>query len=303
MQDFLIDISSINFHTPQKEQLLEAFQRKADALGINMGVQLHNDENGETIDFLHRRNVPLSGHSPLLEKYNWNFAAEDISPVWQGVENNVKLFEKLGITRSCFHGFYMSDRMVEAFGHGKSYGECMAPLFRDELTLIPGNCRNRDFTQCDEYLMRRERVKKNLHELKRRFPQILWAIETDFPAFGAGSMLPEDMNYLDFPLCIDTGHFWCICALFDLDFHAETEKFLKGGNVEMVHLHASVCNADTPKESFHDGHKILSTPNTMDLPRFVRSCARYGVRHFVLEIFDSTLEDLELISQWLKETN
>ena len=71
----------------------------------------------------------------------------------------------------------------------------------------------------------------------------------------------------------------------------------------MIHLHASVCNADTPKESFHDGHKILSTPNTMDLPRFVRSCARYGVRHFVLEIFDSTLEDLELISQWLKETN
>ena len=41
----------------------------------------------------------------------------------------------------------------------------------------------------------------------------------------------------------------------------------------------------------------------MDLPRFVKTCARYGVRHFVLEIFDSTLEDLELISQWLKETN
>ena len=125
MRDFLFDISSINFHIPEKQRLLDSFRAKADELGVNWGVQLHNDENEETIEFLHRHKVPLSGHSPLLEKYNWNLAAEDISPIWQGVENNVKLFEKLGITRSCFHGFYMSDLMVEAFGHGKSYAECL----------------------------------------------------------------------------------------------------------------------------------------------------------------------------------
>ena len=38
----------------------------------------------------------------------------------------------------------------------------------------------------------------------------------------------------------------------------------------------------------------------MDLPRFVRSCAAAGVRHFVLEIFDSSPRDLELLVQWLK---
>ena len=140
MQDFLIDISSINFHIPERKALLESFRTKADLLGINMGVQLHNDENQETINFLFENKVPMTGHSPLLEKYNWNFAAEDISPLWQGIENNVRLFEKLGITRSCFHGFYMSDAMVEAFGHGKTYHECMKPLYREELSLFPDNC-------------------------------------------------------------------------------------------------------------------------------------------------------------------
>ena len=301
LQDFLFDISSINFHVSERQQLLDSFRAKADELGVRMGVQLHNDENEETMAFLAENKVPMTGHSPLLEKYNWNFAASDISPLYEGIENNVRLFEKLGITCSCFHGFYMSDAMVEAFGHGKTYHECMEPLYREELTLFPGNWRNRDFTKLPEYLMRRERVKENLHRLKEKYPQIRWVIETDFPAYGAGSMLPEDMNYFDFPICIDTGHFWCISHLLDLDFHAETEKFLKGGNVEMIHLHASIWDSSTPKEEFRDGHKVLSTPNKMDLPRFVRSCAAYGVRHFVLEIFDSTPEDLELVVKWLKE--
>lgn len=302
MKDFLIEVSSINFHRPDREELLASFRSKAAELGISFGVQLHNDENEETIAFLAGQQVPMSGHSPLLEKYNWNLSAEDISSVWQGVENNVRLFQKLGITSSCFHGFYMSDLMVEAFGHGKSYVECHAPLYREELMMFPGNFRNRNFTKSEEYLMRRERLKKNLHELKARYPQILWSIETDFPAFGSGSMLPEDMNYLDFPICLDTGHFWCICRLFDLDFHKETEKFLQGGNVRMIHLHASIFDHTTPKEEFCDGHKVLSTPNTMDLPRFVKNCAAYGVRHFVLEIFDSSPEDLEIVVRWLKNS-
>lgn len=300
MQDFIFDASSINFHGENRVELLTAFRKKADELGVNFGVQLHNDETEETMAFLKANNVPMSGHSPLLEKYNWNFAAEDISPIWDEVANNVRLFEDLGITRSCFHGFYMSDGMVEAFGHGKTYIQCMEPHRRPEFDYIPGNVRNCNFTGIPEYAMRRERVKKNLAELKRRFPQILWSIETDFPAYGAGSMLPDDMNFLDFPICLDTGHFWCTCRLFELDFHKETEKFLKKGNVKMIHLHASVFDDATPPEKWGDGHKTLDTPNTMDLPRFVKNCADHGVRHFVLEIFDSTPNDLELVVKWIK---
>ena len=300
MKDFLIDASSINFHGADRLDRLEAFRSKAEELGVSFGVQLHNDENEETIRFLHENGVPLTGHSPLLEKYNWNLAAEDISSVWQGVENNARLFERLGITRSCFHGFYMSDGQVEAFGHGKTYAECMAPHFRESLALAPGNVRNRDFTKTEEYLMRRERVKKNLAELKRRFPQINWSIEVDLPFYGAGSILPEDMIYLDFPICLDTGHFWCACGTFHKDFHHEVDKFLKSGRVEMIHLHASIYDQSIPVDQWRDGHKVLSTPNAMDLPRFVRSCAATGVRHFVLEIFDSSPRDLELLVQWLK---
>ena len=300
MKDFLIDASSINFHRPDRQELLEAFRSKAEELGVSFGVQLHNDENEETIRFLHENNVPLTAHSPLLEKYNWNLAAEDISSIWQGVENNVRLFEGLGITRSCFHGFYMSDGQVEAFGHGKTYAECMAPHFRESLAMAPGNVRNRDFTKTEEYLMRRERVKKNLAELKRRFPQINWCIEVDLPFYGAGSILPEDMIYLDFPVCLDTGHFWCACGTFQKDFHHEVGKFLKSGRVEMIHLHASIYDKSIPVDQWRDGHKVLATPNAMDLPRFVRSCAAAGVRHFVLEIFDSSPRDLELLVQWLK---
>ena len=300
MNDFLLEASSINFHNENREELLGAFQQKALQLGVKFGVQLHNDENQETIDFLHRNHVPLSGHSPLLEKYNWNFAATDIGHIWPEVENNVKLFEKLNISRSCFHGFYMSDKPVEAFGHGKSYGECMAPHYREELAFAPGSVRNRNFTESGEFLMRRDRVKCNIAELRRRFPQIEWSIEVDFPAYSAGSMLAKDMNYLDFPLCLDTGHLWCICKLMDREFHAEVNEFLEGGNVQMIHLHASIFNDSYPAAEWGDGHKRLNTPNVMDLPRFVKNCAAHGVRHFVMEIFDSTPDDLELLANWLR---
>ena len=300
MNDLLLEISSINFHDENREELLGAFLETARRLDINFGVQLHNDENQETIDFLHRNRIPLSGHSPLLEKFNWNFAAADIEYIWQGVENNVKLFEKLGITKSCFHGFYMSDLPVEAFGHGKTSQECMKPHFRADLAFAPGSVRNRNFTDSEEYLMRRERVKNNLAEMRRRFPQIEWAIETDFPAFSAGSMLAKDMNYLDFPICIDTGHLWCICKLMGREFHAEVDEFLKGGNVTMIHLHASVYNDSYPADQWGDGHKRLSTPNVMDLPAFVKNCAAAGVKQFAMEIFDSTPEDLELLAGWLR---
>lgn len=299
--DFLLEVSSITFHNENREELLGAFLEKAKQLDVNFGVQLHNDENQETIDFLFKNHIPMSGHAPLLEKYNWNFAASDTDYIWEGVERNVRLFEKMGISKSCFHGFYMSDCQVEAFGHGKSYEECMRPLFREDLSYCPGSVRNRNFTDTEEYLMRRERVKNNLAELKRRFPQIEWAIEVDFPAFGSGSMLAKDMKYLDFPLCLDTGHLWCICKLMEREFHAETEEFLQCGNVKMIHLHASIYNDSYPAKAWGDGHKNYSTPNCMDLPRFVQKCTAYGVRHFVMEIFDSTPDDLEILTGWLRD--
>ena len=59
MKEFLIDVSSINFHCEEPLKLLDSFRSKADELGISFGVQLHNDENEETIAFLKENNVPM----------------------------------------------------------------------------------------------------------------------------------------------------------------------------------------------------------------------------------------------------
>ena len=93
MKDFLIDASSINFHGADRLDRLEAFRSKAEALGVSFGVQLHNDENEETIRFLHENNVPLTGHNPpryLEAEFNY-FEVETEDGACIRVQNNAHI--------------------------------------------------------------------------------------------------------------------------------------------------------------------------------------------------------------------
>ncbi len=260
--------------------------------GWEFGIQLHNSIASGEIERLVATGVPLSAHAPLNSLYNWNFAAADIEPVLHSVDENVRLFRRLGIRRTVFHGFFMTDLPVPAFGHGRSYDDCMREVCRPDLLRFPGFRLNADYTGTPEFRMRRDRVRDNLARLRTLHPELLFCIENDFPAYGASNMLAQDAIALESPLCLDTGHLWTTARLFELDFHREAEAFLASGQVEMIHLHASRYDDSIPLREWGDGHLPFATPNRMELPRLVRTALKAGVTHFVLEIVDGTPDDL-----------
>ena len=215
-----LDITSAVLNQVDHSWIFEA-RDLADAAGVELGMQVHNSASDEVLAMAENTGLPLSFHSPVQGKYMFNFAAENADLSWQMIEEQYALMQKYKVDRTVFHGFLMTDTAIEAFGHGKSYGECMRAGGRPELVRSPESRFVRDFTDSDEFIMRRERVKNNLRRLRELHPDCLWCVENDFPAYTSGMLRGEDMAYLQHELCFDTGHMWAASKMLDLDFYEE----------------------------------------------------------------------------------
>ena len=302
MSDFRIDITSAAFRgRPEAERILLDSRALCEGCGVEFGVQLHNTCDFEQIRYFVDRHVPLSAHAPVEQMLNWNMAASDMSDIWKAVDENVDYLRSLNVKAAVFHGFFMTDLPVPAFGHGRSIFECMSEVFRPELARWPDMFTNRDFTGTPEYLERRERVRLRLRMLRERHPDLTICIENDYPGFGEGSMLPKDLVYYQHPLCLDTGHLWLTSHLFGLDFLEAAKEMIASGNVKMMHLHASKYDDSYPDREWSDGHLPLSIPNAkaMRLGELVTCAVAAGLRHIVLEIPAATENDVRILLGYL----
>ena len=297
-----IHFSTMALQESDRREKLRRCRSLAEKFGWEFGVQLHNTASVEMIDFLKSEKVPLSVHAPLQQDRFWNLARAEISDTLAAMDRNFAEFEKMGVREVVFHGGLMSDLSPEAFGHGKSYQECMQPLYRPELARFPGQRFNRDFTGEPEYLRRFELLKKNMRLVRERYPSFLICLENDFPAFTAMNMFFRDLVRLETPLCFDTGHLWIAAHQNGVDFQGEAETAARSGLVRMCHLHSSVYTSAIPPEKWSDGHKPLTLFNPeMGLERVFRTLHRGGLEFFVLEIAGADVADLEILRQWTNE--
>jgi sugar phosphate isomerase/epimerase len=297
-----LELSSPAFRDLEhRERILKKSRELCENCGVEFGVQLHNTCTYEEIKFFAANGVPLSAHAPVEQPCNWNFAAADMTPIWKAVEENVAYLRTLGVSKMVFHGFFMTDAAVPAFGHGKTFWECMKTVLRPELMRWEGIMLNGDFTALPEYRERQNRVKANLAVLREKYPDLTICLENDFPAVGEGDMIPRDMTGYGHPLCLDTGHLWIAARLFKLDFYAAANEMIDSGQVEMMHLHASKYDDSYPDERWSDGHLTLAHPNAenMRLREIVRNAVGAGLRHIVLEIPSGTEEDIRIALQYL----
>jgi len=302
MSDLRIELSSIAFADPVAgERVLTECKKLCLRHGVQFGVQLHNTCDRSQIKYFMDHDVPLSAHAPVAQPCNWNFAAANMGPIWRAVDENLSCLRKMGIDRMVFHGFFMTDRSVPAFGHGRSFRECMQEIFRPELARWADCILNRDFTDSSEYAERRDRVKGNLRLLRDRYPDLTICIENDYPAYGEGSMLPKDLAYYEHPICLDTGHLWITSHIFDLDFETAAKEIIDTGRVKMMHLHASKYDESYPDRQWGDGHQPLSIPNAdkMHLREIVQYAFSAGLRHIVLEIPTGLVNDIRILLDYL----
>ena len=302
MTPFRLEFTSGVFRDLEhRERILNNSRELCAGCGVEFGVQLHNTCTYDEIKFFIDNGVPLSAHAPVEQPYNWNFAAADMTPIWKAVDENVAYLRGLGVSKMVFHGFFMTDVPVPAFGHGRSFWECMKTVLRPELMRWSEKMLNGDFTALPEYKERQKRVKANLAVLREKYPDLTICLENDFPAVGEGDMLPRDMTGYGHPLCLDTGHLWISARLFGVDFVKAANEMIASGNVRMMHLHASKYDDSYPDECWSDGHLPLSIPNAanMHLCEIVRNAVAAGLRHIVLEIASGTEEDIRIALRYL----
>ena len=293
----LVDFTSSPFKKDGGMANLAECRKSAEEYGFDFGVQLHNTAGADEIKNLTAADIKLSAHAPLIAEYAINLAAKSFDLAKRLIDENCKMFRKLGISQTVFHGFAMTDEPVPMFGGGCSYDECMQQIFRSELSLDGKSRICCDFTHSAEFKERQLRVKEHLAYIRETYPDILWCIENDFPAYGSANIFSENSIFLENPICLDSSHLWATAYIYDRDFHEETIKFLDSGQVKMVHIHASIYTDKIAKADWSDGHLTLNTPNSMDLPRFVRACRDADVKHYVLEIPAGNSDDIHAFAK------
>lgn len=300
-EKILVEVTSSAFVGPGGCQKLSECIQACKKHGFSFGIQLHNTSPESEIAQIVAFRVPMSAHAPLLSEYSINLAAEDASSSMEEIRRNARIMRCHQIKRAVFHGFAMTDKQIPAFGRGVSYDAAMRTIFRPELSLDGVSRLGVNFLGTPEYHMRCGRVKERLAQISREYPDLIFCIENDFPAYGSANLFAGDSAAeLNHPLCLDSSHLWAAAFICGRDFHAETAAFLNTGKVMMVHLHASAYTAATNCTEWGDGHLPLATPNQMDLPRFVRACRDSGVKHFVLEVIKATSADIDLFAEMWK---
>ncbi len=294
----LLDITSSAFIGDKGYNNLLECRKACEQHGFTFGIQLHNSSPEEEIKQIVNFGVPMSAHAPLLSEYAMNLAAKDAELSMIELRRNAEIMRRHKMTRAVFHGFMMTDLPIPAFGRGRSYDECLGMIFRPEMSIDGKSRICGNFLDTEEYAMRRTRVKQRLEFIRQEFPDLLFCIENDFPAYGSANLFAGDSAAsFKHPACLDACHLWAAAFVYDRDFHHEAQEFLNECEVQMVHLHASPFTRNTVKTEWGDGHQPLSIPNLMDLPRFVRNCRDAGVKHFVLEIIKATPDDIHAFAE------
>lgn len=297
----LIDITSAALKKPGAALWMRQAAELAQKFDSVIGIQVHNSAAPEDLALAKNSGFPLSFHAPVAGEYMMNLAAEDASTSWQMIDDQARLMELYQVKTAVFHAALMTDKPIRAFGHGMSYQDCMSQANRPELLRHDSSMFIVDYTNSDEYAMRLDRLKHNLSELRRKYPQFCWCVENDFPGFVAGVLRGGDLADLDHETCFDTGHMWAASKMLDLDFYEEMLRAMNSGRVKMIHLHASRYTFDMPHAKWGDGHLPLNHPTTMDIPRIIRACKDNHVRHIVLEIADASLEDVKTVLRYYFE--
>ncbi len=290
-----LDISSSSVSKEDGLNLLKEFKETIEKNGFNFGVQLHNTAKSSTIQMLVDNAIPLTVHSPITGKYSLNLATKNSSEIFSAFDENAQFLRKLNVNKSVFHGFSMCDQLIPRMENFSDYDKYLKLIDREELHLNANFPQNKDYTNSEEFLNRRDILKENLKIIRERYPDITFCIENDLPIYNYSSMRIKDLLYLEHPICLDIGHLWASSLLLDFDFYAEVELALQSPQLKMIHFHNSPITSKTPKTQIADGHIGFEKCYELDFQKVFSLFMKYDIEYLVLEITQITQKDIEIV--------
>lgn len=300
MNNIILEITSAVARSDGGEKVLQGFAEACRQYGFTPSVQLHNTVSDSELQRVISCNLPMSAHAPVVGDLSLNLATEkNLDTIWNAFDENAEFMRKHDIKKSVFHGFSMCDDLIPRMRTKKDYTENLRKSCRDEF-LLEDTWLNIDYRYLDEYKMRRDILKKNLAELRKRYPDLIFCIENDMPIYGYSNMQLRDMVELNHPVCIDIGHLFAASLLLDFDFFEDLEYGLQNLDVQMVHFHNSLMSKDIPKNQITDGHQRLITLSVMNWQKALNLFLKYNIRNFVLEIGTANAQDVHAFASAIK---
>ena len=273
---------------------------------VEFGIQMHNTANLDEVELLSKENVPLSFHAPIGGKHYINLATRNIKTSIKSLEDTLLVMEKYNVNLAVFHGFLLVDNPVPTITErtDEAFVKAIQAAFREDLLYSKEKgvnpISNIDF-KSDEYQERLGILKENLAYIDKKYEGFNLCIENDFPVYSFGSLLADYISKFNHKICLDTGHLWGTCVLYNLDVIKEAEKILKTGNVLCTHFHNSLLKKDSSPLEVRDGHQNLYIESDVPLKDILKLMLQYNVNDYIFEIITGDLKDFETFINWKNE--
>mgnify|MGYP001560611239 FL=1 len=289
-----IELSTMCFYHGDTLAKIKRCKDLIESNGFVFGIQLHNSVTRDLFDRLKVLNIDFSVHAPVLSDYFINLANDNFDAILSGFQNTCYIMEMLKSKIALFHGFFMTQKPIK--NDPANYGNVLREAINNKYRLNDTRVMDPKFLETEEFRNYQNTVKRNMKQLRERYPSYILCIENDFPGIGNGNQSPEHLIYLDCPVWLDTGHLWSSAILNKFDFYTALDMICMQCQVIGVHLNTNRTPINwNLKSPDGDTHSHFSRGYDMDMDKIIGILKANHISHFTIEVVDGDAEDVNFL--------
>lgn len=297
-----IELSTMCFYHGDTLAKIKRCRNLIESHGFEFGIQLHNSVTKDLYNTIKGLDVQFTIHAPVLSDYFINLANNDFNTILATFQNTASIMQSLQSNVVLFHGFFMTQRPIR--NDPANYGKALCDAIDNKYRLNNTRVMDPKFLKTEEFRNYQNTVKKNIKQLRERYPSYILCIENDFPGIGNGNQTPEHMIYLGCPIWLDTGHLWASAILNKFDFYMGLDMVCKQCQVIGVHLNTNITPLNWNLE-YPDGdtHSHFSEEYDMDMNKIICILKKNQITHFTIEVIDGDIEDVNFLIEAYQSTS
>jgi hypothetical protein len=286
-----IELSTMCFYHGDALAKIKRCRNLIESHKFEFGIQLHNSITKDLYNKIKTLDVTFTIHAPIFSDYFINLANNDFKTVLASFQNTANVMQSLQSNVALFHGFFMTQRPIK--NDPANYNKVLHDAIDNKYLLKNTRVMDPKFLETEDFQKYQNTVKKNMKQLREKYPSYTLCMENDFPGIGNGNQTPAHLMYLDCPIWLDIGHLWASAILNKFDFYTGLEAVCKQCQVIGVHLNTNRTPLDwNLKYPDGDTHSHFSKEYDMDMYKIISILKKNQITHFTIEVIDGDVDDV-----------